>query len=63
MRNFKDVEIYKDITQEQWDNWEWQVSNRIVDVETLKKVANITQEEEEGIKKTLKMLKTSYYTL
>ena len=38
MRNFKDVEIYKDVTQEQWDSWEWQVSNRIVDVETLKKV-------------------------
>lgn len=66
MRNFKDVEIYKDVTQEQWDNWEWQVSNRIVDVETLKRVANITEEEEEGIKKTLKMLRmgiTPYYAM
>lgn len=66
MRSFKDVELYKNVTQEQWDSWQWQVANRIVDVETLKQVAKLTQEEEDGIHETLKMLRmgiTPYYAL
>ena len=49
MRNFKDVDLYKNVTQEEWDSWQWQVSNRITDVDTLKQVAKLTQEEEDGI--------------
>ncbi len=66
MRNFKDVELFKNVTQEQWDSWHWQVANRITDVDTLKKVAKLTQEEEDGIHETLKMLRmgiTPYYAL
>jgi len=66
MRHFSEVEIYKNVTQEQWDSWQWQIKNRIVDVETLKKVVNITKEEEHGINEALKMLRmgiTPYYAL
>ncbi|MBN2259675.1 MAG: lysine 2,3-aminomutase [Clostridiales bacterium] len=66
MRHFSEVEIYKNVTQEQWDNWEWQVRNRITDVETLKKVVNITDKEGEDINKTLELLRmgiTPYYAL
>ncbi len=66
MRHFQSVALYKDVTQDQWDDWQWQVKNRITDIETLKKVVSITPEEEEGIAKTLQMLRmgiTPYYAL
>lgn len=64
MRHFKDIPLYKDVTQEQWDDWKWQLQNRITDVDTLKQVINLTEEEEEGIRNTLKTLRmaiTPYY--
>lgn len=66
MRHFKDVELWKDITEEQWNDWHWQLRNRITTVEDLKKVINITPEEEEGINAALKKLRmgiTPYYAL
>lgn len=32
-------------TEEDWNNYKWQLSNRITDVETLKKIINLTNEE------------------
>lgn len=64
MRNYKEIEIWKDVTQEQWNDWKWQVANRITTVEELKKVINLTQAEEEGINESLKILRmgiTPYY--
>lgn len=64
MRNFKDIEIYKDVTQEQWDDWKWQVRNRITDVETLRKVIKLTEEEESDISEVLAKFRvgiTPYY--
>ena len=64
MRDYKSIDLWKDVSQEQWDDWKWQVRNRITDVETLKKVINISKEEEEGIKEALKELRmaiTPYY--
>ncbi|MFZ5351261.1 MAG: lysine 2,3-aminomutase [Bacillota bacterium] len=66
MRSYKDIELWKDVTEEQWKDWKWQVSNRITTVDQLKKVINITPEEEEGIHeclKTLRMAITPYYAL
>ncbi|MCB2295383.1 lysine 2,3-aminomutase [Clostridium algoriphilum] len=57
-------ELFKDVTDEQWNDWEWQVTNRIETVEQLKKYIPLTQEEEEGAKKclqTLRMAITPYY--
>lgn len=64
MRFYKDISIWKDVTQKEWNNWSWQLENRIQDVETLKKVVHLTKEEEEGIKKCLNHLRmaiTPYY--
>ncbi len=30
-------ELFKDVTDEQWNDWKWQVKNRIETVEELKK--------------------------
>jgi lysine 2,3-aminomutase len=64
MRSYKEIELWKDITDEQWSSWEWQVKNRITRVEDLKKVINLTAEEESGIQKALETLRmgiTPYY--
>ncbi|WP_129599219.1 lysine 2,3-aminomutase [Anaerophilus nitritogenes] len=64
MRNYKEIELWKDVTDEQWNDWKWQVKNRITTLEDLKKVVNLTQEEEEGIRKSLEILRmgiTPYY--
>jgi lysine 2,3-aminomutase len=66
MRHYSEIELWKNVTDEQWNDWHWQVRNRISKVEDLKKVINITPEEEEGIHNALKTLRmgiTPYYAL
>ncbi len=48
-RHFRDIELWKDVTDEQWNDWKWQVDNRISTVEDLKKVINLTEKEEKDI--------------
>ena len=57
-------EMFPNVTDEQWNDWKWQVRNRIETVEDLKKYINLTEEEEKGITeclKTLRMSITPYY--
>jgi len=57
-------ELFKDVTDEQWNDWRWQVKNRIETVDELKKYIPLTEEEEEGARQTLKTLRmaiTPYY--
>ncbi|SMP70404.1 lysine 2,3-aminomutase [Anoxynatronum buryatiense] len=64
MRSYQEIELWKDVTDDQWNSWEWQVKNRITQVEDLKKVINLTPEEENGIEKALETLRmgiTPYY--
>jgi len=63
-RNYKDISLWKDVTENQWDSWEWQISNRITTIEELEQVVNLTEEEKDGVKASLKKLKmaiTPYY--
>lgn len=63
-RNYKDISLWNNISQQQWNDWKWQVANRISTVEDLKQVINLTPEEEEGIKgclENLRMAITPYY--
>ena len=64
MRDYRTISIWKNVTNEEWNDWKWQVRNRITDVDTLKQVINLTPEEEEGVRKsleTLRMAITPYY--
>lgn len=57
-------ELFGDVTDEQWNDWKWQVKNRIETLEALKQYIPLTEEEEEGAKKclqTLRMSITPYY--
>lgn len=56
--------MFPDVTDEQWNDWKWQVKNRIETLEDLKKYVKLTAEEEEGVRKTLSTLRmaiTPYY--
>ena len=56
--------LFADVPEEQWNDWKWQVRNRVETVEDLKKYIHITPEEEEGIRRcltTLRMAITPYY--
>ena len=56
--------IYEKVLKEDWNDWKWQVKNRIVDLEELKKYFPLSKDEEEGVKKCLKTLRmaiTPYY--
>ena len=57
-------ELFPEVTDQQWNDWHWQVKNRIETVDELKKYIKLTAEEEEGIReslKTLRMAITPYY--
>ena len=56
--------FFSHVSQEDWNDWKWQVRNRIETVEELKKYIPLTPEEEEGVKRcldTLRMAITPYY--
>lgn len=64
MNKTRRFELFPNVSDEQWNDWRWQVANRIETVEELKKYISLTQEEEEGIIKclqTLRMAITPYY--
>lgn len=52
------------VSDVEWNDWKWQMRNRVSDLDTLKKYLKITKEEEEALGKSLKMLRmavTPYY--
>ena len=56
--------LFPEVTDEQWNDWKWQVKNRIETLDQLKKYIKLTAQEEEGVKKsleTLRMAITPYY--
>ena len=57
-------ELFPAVTDEQWNDWKWQVKNRIETYEELSKYFTFSDEEAEGIKKALakfRMAITPYY--
>ncbi|MCB8964903.1 MAG: lysine 2,3-aminomutase [Bacteroidales bacterium] len=57
-------EFFPNVSDSDWNDWKWQVRNRIETLDELKKYINLTAEEEEGIRKslqTLRMAITPYY--
>ncbi len=45
-------EIWKDVTDKDWNNWIWQQQKRIKNMEVLEKVLNVTQEERDAFDKS-----------
>ena len=56
--------LFADVPEQLWNDWHWQLANRIETLEELKQYINLTAEEEEGVKAclgTLRMAITPYY--
>lgn len=52
-RNWKEISLWKDVTDEQWNDWHWQVANRLTTVEEIAQVINLTPREKEDIAKVM----------
>lgn len=64
MRKSRENGLFLDIPAEQWNDWHWQVRNRIETLDELKKHINLTPDEEQGVAATLGKLRmaiTPYY--
>ena len=58
------MELFPDVADTEWNDWKWQVRNRIETLEQLKKYINLTEKEEEGVKTANSILRmgiTPYY--
>jgi len=56
--------LFANVPDSDWNDWKWQVRNRIETLEDLKKYVTLTPEEEDGVSKclgTLRMAITPYY--
>jgi lysine 2,3-aminomutase len=52
-RNWKDIPIWKDVTDEQWNDWKWQISHRLMTVEDIAQVVNLNEQEKADIAKVM----------
>jgi len=62
--DWRSIDLFRDVTPEQWNDWRWQLKNAIHDVETLEKVITLTDQEREHLRECLgkfTMAITPYY--
>ncbi len=64
MAYYNEIPMWKNVTPEQWNDWHWQVNNRIDTVEALKQIINLTEQEQKDIETVLSKFRmgiTPYY--
>ncbi|MFA5713230.1 MAG: lysine 2,3-aminomutase [Bacteroidales bacterium] len=64
MERDRRLQLFPEATDSQWNDWRWQVKNRVESLERLKELIPLTPEEEEGIAKSLQLFRmaiTPYY--
>ncbi len=62
--DYKEVQLFKDVKEEDWNDWKWQFRNIIRDIPTLKKIIDLSENEEQDLEKCLQKFKmgiTPYY--
>lgn len=65
VREHKEIELWTDISNEDWNNWKWQLKNCITSVDQLSKIINLSQDEKREIGLCLekfRMAVTPYYS-
>lgn len=63
-RSYRDIEKWRNVSLEQWNDWHWQLANRITTLEELNEIIPLSEEEKEGIQRALvnlRMAITPYY--
>ncbi|MFN2363271.1 MAG: lysine 2,3-aminomutase, partial [Halarsenatibacteraceae bacterium] len=64
MKEYKKIDQWKDVEESDWNDWHWQLKNRITDVDHLSKVIDLTDQEKDEINQALGKLRmaiTPYY--
>lgn len=64
MRDYHQIPIWQNVTEEQWNDWHWQLSHRIDNLDELKQVLELTPDEEQGVRlclQSLRMAITPYF--
>ncbi|MHC4068131.1 MAG: lysine 2,3-aminomutase [Planctomycetota bacterium] len=65
MQDYRNMELWKDVSQEEWNDWRWQIRNRVTTLEQLEKIITLDDQEKAGIRKCLTMFRMAispYYT-
>lgn len=57
MKKYSDVTLWKDVSENEWTDWKWQLSHCITSLDQLQKVITLTPEEITGVKEATKSLK------
>jgi len=66
VRDYKTIEVWKDVEDEEWNDWRWQIRNRITTAEGLSRVIGISDKDQKNIEQCLKKFRmaiTPYYSL
>lgn len=64
MIDYKKISIWKNTTSEQWNDWKWQMKNRIMDADKLSNILHLQDNKKEEIEQCLqkfRMAITPYY--
>jgi len=64
IRSYRSIPLWRDVTEEQWNDWRWQIAHRITTVEQLDQVIHLSDEEKEVVDRSLSLLRmaiTPYY--
>jgi len=56
-RDYRKIPIWKDVSKAEWDDWKWQLRNRITSVDQLKQVVEMTEKEQREVNTALKSLR------
>ncbi|QSO51007.1 lysine 2,3-aminomutase [Alicyclobacillus curvatus] len=65
-RHFREIELWKDITDEQWNDWKWQLTHTINTIDELKQVVNLNEDEVggvENVRDSIPLRITPYYAM
>ncbi len=63
-RPYQSIPLWENVDEAEWNDWHWQMANRVTTVSELSQVINLTDEEKEIIEQslnTLRMAITPYY--
>jgi lysine 2,3-aminomutase len=52
-RNWKEIPLWKDVTEEEWNDWRWQIRNRLTSVDQMAQVVKLTEQEKADIGKVM----------
>jgi lysine 2,3-aminomutase len=52
-RNWKDIPLWKDVTEAEWNDWKWQIAHRLNHVDDIAQVVDLTDKEKQDITKVM----------